>query len=197
MTNTNDDINEIDGTSQEFIKWEEEITDIENLLEEDIKEAEKAEEKIEWEIKELWRINEEITNLKDALARAQADYQNLIRRVERDREEMSTYLTSSVILKMLPFVDNMERLVTATPENDRNTPLFEWIKSTLASLQKTLEWLWVKTFESMWQEADDNLHHVMTQMPWKEWIVIQEFEKWYMIWEKVLRHAKVVVGNWE
>jgi molecular chaperone GrpE (heat shock protein) len=38
----------------------------------------------------------------------------------------------------------------------------------------------------------------MTTVPWKkEWIICDEFEKWYMLWDRVLRHAKVVVWAWE
>ena len=78
---------------------QDEILDMENILEEDIKEAEKAEEALEQDIKDLWKISDEIANLKDALARAQADYSNLIRRVEREKSEMWSYFTSSIVLK--------------------------------------------------------------------------------------------------
>jgi molecular chaperone GrpE (heat shock protein) len=36
----------------------------------------------------------------------------------------------------------------------------------------------------------------MTQVPWEDWIIQDEFEKGYELDGKVLRHAKVVVGNW-
>jgi molecular chaperone GrpE (heat shock protein) len=64
-------------------------------------------------------------NLKEALARAQADYQNLVRRVERDREDMSQYLSGNIVIKFLPFVDNLERIIAATPEDMRSNTLFE------------------------------------------------------------------------
>ncbi len=171
--------------------------DLENLLEEDIIEAEKAEAAIEDDLKEFSKVNDELTNLKDALARAQADYQNLIRRVERDKEDMWTYLTWNIISKFLPMIDNMDRIISMTPEAERNTSIFEWVKSIRAWITKTLEWFGVRAFDSIWNEVDANLHDVMTQLPWEEWKIIQEFEKGYMIWDKVLRHAKVVVWSWE
>ncbi|MDD2566052.1 MAG: nucleotide exchange factor GrpE [Candidatus Gracilibacteria bacterium] len=176
---------------------QDEILDMENILEGDIAEAEKAEEIIEGEIKELGKISEEITNLKDALARAQADYQNLIRRVERDREEMGTYFTSSIVLKFLPSIDNLERIINSTPESEQSGAVYEGVKSIYAGLNKTLENLNIKNFISLGKEVDPNFHDVMTQLPGEEGIIIQEFEKGYLIGEKVLRHAKVVAGNGE
>lgn len=174
-----------------------EILDMEELLEDDIEKAEEAENMLEWELKELWKINDEILNLKDALARAQADYQNLIRRVDRDRNEMWDYFTSSLTLKFLPIIDNLERIISSTPEELQNNSLFEWVKSLNLSTVKILDSVWVKSFVSIGEEVDPNYHDVMTQLPWEQGKIIQEFEKWYLIWEKVLRHAKVVVGNGE
>ena len=57
-----------------------------------------------------------------------------------------------------------------------------------------LEKMWVKTFDSKWTEVDPNKHEVMTQIPGEEWIIVDEFEKWYMLEDRVLRVAKVVVG---
>jgi molecular chaperone GrpE (heat shock protein) len=37
----------------------------------------------------------------------------------------------------------------------------------------------------------------MTTVPWKEDIIVDEFEKGYMLWDRVLRHAKVVAWSWE
>jgi molecular chaperone GrpE len=55
--------------------------------------------------------------------------------------------------------------------------------------------LWVKVFESKGQEVDPEKHDVMTQVPGEEGIIQDEFEKWYELDGRVLRHAKVVVGN--
>jgi molecular chaperone GrpE len=52
---------------------------------------------------------DELTRLRDALSRSQADYQNLLRRMERDREEMMWFITAGVVKKFLPHIDNLER----------------------------------------------------------------------------------------
>jgi molecular chaperone GrpE len=171
--------------------------ELEDILEWDIEEAEKAEWKLEDEMKWIGKIQDEINTLKESLARAQADYHNLVRRVERDREEMWAYMTGNIIAKILPFVDNLERIIAATPLEMQEWGLFDWIKSTYLGIIKTLEWMWIKSFISVGNEADANLHDVMSQTPGEEGKIIQEFEKWYMLGDKVIRHAKVVVGSGE
>jgi len=54
--------------------------------------------------------------------------------------------------------------------------------------------MWVKPFTSKWEKVDPEKHDVMTTVPWqKEWVIFDEFEKWFMLNDRVLRHAKVVV----
>jgi len=182
MTKKNDDKNK-------------EVEDIEEILEEDLADTEKAEKKFEEEIKNVSKVEWELLILKESLARSQADYHNLVRRVERDRNEMWEFFTSNIVAKFLPSIDNLERIINSTPEDMQSNSLFEWVKSIYSWLIKTLESVWVKSFESVWQEVDANLHDVMSQMQGEEWIIIQEFEKWYKLWDKVIRHAKVIVGS--
>jgi molecular chaperone GrpE (heat shock protein) len=60
-----------------------------------------------------------------------------------------------------------------------------------------LQKLWVEPFISVWEKVDPNKHNVMTLLPWKPDIIIEEFEKWYLLWDRVLRHSKVVAGSLE
>jgi molecular chaperone GrpE (heat shock protein) len=72
--------------------------------------------------------------------------------------------------------------------------LFEGIVSMETKLISDLDKMWVKAFDSKWSTVDPDKHDVMTTVPGQEeWIIFDEFEKWYILWDKVLRHAKVVV----
>jgi molecular chaperone GrpE len=73
--------------------------------------------------------------------------------------------------------------------------VYEWVITLQKQLLKDLNKLWVHTFNSKWENVDPDKHEVMTQVPGEEWKIIDEFEKWYMLGERVLRVAKVVVGN--
>jgi molecular chaperone GrpE len=66
----------------------------------------------------------------------------------------------------------------------------------LTKLLTDLEKLGVKPFSSIWEKVNPLKHEVMTVVPWKEAdVVFDEFEKGYLLWDKVLRPAKVIVGG--
>ena len=99
------------------------------------------------------------------------------------------------IRQILPRVDDLERILKNTPEDMHSWALYEWVVALQKSLLKDLKWLWVEAFDSIWKEVNPEMHEVMTQVPWDEGIIIDEFEKGYMLSGRVLRIAKVVVGN--
>lgn len=143
------------------------------------------------EVDTLW---EEVIRLQESLARSQADYQNLLMRVERDKSEMAFFLASKLILPLLSQVDNLERAVKLKEWVEWDT-FVDGVRSVLGGFVKYLESQWVTGFDSLWHEVDPDRHDVMTEMSGEAWKIIQEFERGYLLKERVLRHAKVVVGN--
>jgi len=55
--------------------------------------------------------NEQITNLNASLARSQADYQNLLMRMERDKADMAFFLSAKMLMQLLTQIDNLERAI--------------------------------------------------------------------------------------
>jgi molecular chaperone GrpE len=139
---------------------------------------------------------DEIARLKEALARSQADYQNLLMRVERDKADMVHFLSAKILLPLLTQVDNLERAI-AIKSDVQGDAFVDGVRALHVWLLKYLENQWVKTFESIGHEVDPDKHDVMTQGPGEEGRIVTEFEKGYMIGGRVLRHAKVVVGSGE
>jgi len=140
--------------------------------------------------------NKELEILTDKLARTVADFENFKMRVERDKADMIFYIKSDIFSKILPRIDDLDRIIKNTPKDLRKWPLYEWIVSIQKSLNKDLNKMWVRPFDSIWKKVNPDIHEVMSQVPseWKSWIIIDEFEKWYMLEDRVLRVAKVVVG---
>lgn len=178
----------------------------EDIEEDDI--LEEMEDEVEQIEDEEWAIDEEkledaihpsddneVARLKDTLARTQADYQNFQTRTQRDKADMIFFLKQDIFKKILPRIDDLERIITNTPEEEQVWAVFDGLKLVYSKLQEDIQKLWVKTFVSKWQEVDPEKHDVMTQVPGEEGIIQDEFEKWYELDGRVLRHAKVVVGN--
>ncbi len=175
--------------------------------EKDLKEEQEIIQEMQDEVSEIenedWQIDEEKLEeaqnpedfkCRDMLAKVSADFDNYKKRVERDKLDMIFFLKNDIFKKILPRIDDLDRIIKNTPEELKQNALFEWVVSMQSKFLSDLEKLWVKTFDSIWEKVDPNKHDVMTVVPWKEsWIVFDEFEKGFMLEDRVLRHAKVIV----
>ncbi|MDA9129335.1 nucleotide exchange factor GrpE [Candidatus Gracilibacteria bacterium] len=169
--------------------------DLETQAEQEAELYEEQEEIIEEQASEIERDESQIGKLKDALARSQADFVNFQKRTERDKSDMVFFLKLDIFKKILPRLDDLERIIENTPEGMKDGALFEGVIALQKTLLKDLESLGVTSFVSVGELVDPEKHEVMTQVPGTEGEIINEFEKGYMLGERVLRVAKVVVGN--
>ncbi|MBP8016675.1 nucleotide exchange factor GrpE [Candidatus Gracilibacteria bacterium] len=197
MTHKKDDQKINNDQKQEEAQISGDFNDIEKDLEKEIEQLRSIEEKEHKVEHKIEHHKSELETLKSALARSQADYQNLLMRVERDKTEMTFFIASNLLTKILPFIDNLERLINNTPEDLQKNSLYEGLKSVYNALIKQLESMGVKAFESIGTESDHELHEVVSQASGKKGIIIQELEKGYKLQDKVIRYAKVVVGSGE
>jgi len=85
---------------------------------------EEQEEVIKEEQEEIKDESKEIARLKELLARHQADFDNFKKRGERDKDDMIFFLKADILLKILPRVDDLERMIANTPEDLQNNALF-------------------------------------------------------------------------
>lgn len=93
-------------------------------------------------------LQSEIARLKEALARSQADYQNLLMRVERDKTDMIQFLSAKILLPLLTQVDNLERAI-AIKTDVQDDAFVDGVRSLHTGLIKYLESQGVKSFESI------------------------------------------------
>ena len=188
---TNEEKNKIEENDI-LEEMEQEIEQIEN------ENGEVDNNKLEDAIHPEENISPEDEKCKDILARTVADFDNFKKRTERDRTDMIFFLKQDILKKILPRLDDLDRMVKNTPEELRNNPLFEWVIWMQTKMIDDLDKLWVKPFISKWESVNPDMHDVMTTVPGqKEWIIFDEFEVGYMLNDRVLRHAKVVVWAWE
>ncbi|NVP17354.1 nucleotide exchange factor GrpE [Candidatus Gracilibacteria bacterium] len=139
--------------------------------------------------------NPEEFKCRDMLAKVSADFDNYKKRVERDKLDMIFFLKNDILKKILPRVDDLDRIIKNTTEDLKNNALYEGVVSIQSKLLSDLEKMGVRPFDSIGQSVDPNKHDVMTAVPGKETgIIFDEFEKGFMLEDKVLRHAKVIVG---
>jgi len=154
---------------------------------------------------------EDIEALKQALAeakakaeeylagwqRAQADFVNYKRRAEREKEEISQFANSILMLNLLPILDDLERALTAIPPRLAKLGWVDGIKLIERKLRASLEAQGLSQIKALGEPFDPNLHEAARLGKGKEGIVIEELEKGYKLRDRVIRPSKVVVGNGE
>ena len=138
-------------------------------------------------------IQQELEDARTTLAKSQADYQNLVKRMEQERADVYFFSSQKILLAFLPAIDNLERALTTVPPDLEASEWKQGIESLYTQLQKQLEGMNVRAFTSVGEPVDENRHDVISQAPGPEHTVVQEFEKGYHMNDKIIRHAKVIV----
>jgi molecular chaperone GrpE len=129
--------------------------------------------------------------------RAQADFINYKRRVEQERSEFNSYANTNLILSILPVLDDLERAIEAMPGKIARSEWGEGIKLVEQKFKTILQGQGVIPMISVGEVFDPNIHEALRQEKGEEGIILDEFQRGYMMGERVIRPAKVVVGNGE
>jgi molecular chaperone GrpE len=138
---------------------------------------------------------------KDQFLRKAADFENFKKRTESDFLNITSYANEALIEEILPVIDDLTRSLTIGKARREFGAFYKGVELIHAKLMKILEARGLKSIEALGKEFNVDYHEALMQMP-KENVaphtVIEEIEKGYMLHDKVIRHAKVIVaGNAE
>jgi molecular chaperone GrpE len=171
------------------------------------REEEKMEEKIEE--REAGVKNEGVASLQKALAeekekaekylanwqRAQADFVNFKRRTEQERAELNNFANSTLVLNLLPVLDDLERALEHANEDVEGSAWVDGIKLIYKKLKTTLEAQGLEEIEAEGEDFDPNVHEAVMAVEGEEGKVIEETQKGYKMRNRVIRPTKVKVGK--
>jgi len=129
--------------------------------------------------------------------RTQADFENYRKRVEQERGELGDLARAGFVLALLPFLDDMERALTALPADTAETSWVEGIRMISRKFYNILTAQGVSPIKALDEAFDPNYHEAVMQAPGKEGLVVDEFERGYIFNNRVIRYSKVAVGNGE
>lgn len=133
----------------------------------------------------------------DRFLRERADLENFRKRTNREKEELLNYGTKSLIEEILPVIDNLERALEHATE-DGLSALVEGIRMTHSMLLNALKKFGVTPLETDGATFDPAFHQAMNQIPTDQQppnTVVQEFQKGYLLKERLLRPAMVSVST--
>jgi len=157
-----------------------------------------AEEKAE-EKDPLTLANEKIAELEDKYLRTVAEFDNYRKRVLKEKTELILNGGARVAEAVLPVLDDMERAIANGEKTDDLQVLREGMELIHAKFVKTLESQGVKKIETENADFDTDVHEAVAMVPGmgddKKGKVIDCIQAGYKINDKVIRHAKVAVGQ--
>ena len=129
--------------------------------------------------------------------RVQADFINYKRRIEQEKEEIGKLANSMLVLNLLPVLDDLERALTSIPDDVTEISWVDGIRLIERKLRGILEAQGLSPIKVLEEPFDPNLHEAAMQGKGKEGIVVDELQKGYKFHDRVIRPARVVVGNGE
>ena len=142
--------------------------------------------------------DQEIAELKDKYLRTLAENENARRRVRQQSEDSVKLQKENLLRDLLPIVDNLERAVDAAKGSADGKSIVEGVRMVLASLMDLLKANGVRPMASVGEQFDPNRHEAADQVPHSTHppnTVVDEFHRGYLINDKVLRPARVVVSK--
>ena len=148
------------------------------------------------------RLESELEKLRNEVLYAQAETQNVRRRLEKEKTDASAYAATGFARDILSVADNLSRALTAIPaelrDDERLKPMLTGIEMTAKEVESVFQRHGIIRIESLGEKLDPNKHQPMVELPHAEaepGTVIQEMQAGYMIKDRLLRPALVGVAK--
>ena len=151
--------------------------------------------------KQLEEAKQEISQEHDQLLRLSAEFENYKKRVSRQMEDFRKYANETLLKDLLSVVDNLERAINTSGEKSDEpvqSCVIEGVEMTLNEILKLLSKYHVTSIDALGKPFDPIFHEAVMQETSEEQpenTVINEFQKGYLIHDRLLRPSMVVVSK--
>ncbi len=143
--------------------------------------------------------NKQLEEMKDKYLRSVAEFDNYRKRTLKEKTELILNGGEKAITALLPILDDMERAIQNAEKTDDPQVLKEGMELIYAKFQKSLESLGVKMIDTTDADFDTDVHEAIAMVPGmgddKKGKVLDCVQNGYKLNDKVIRHAKVAVGQ--
>ncbi|WHY76186.1 nucleotide exchange factor GrpE [Neobacillus sp. WH10] len=153
---------------------------------------------IDEQLQEIQLLKAKLEEADNRYLRLQADFDNFRRRTRLDQEASEKYRAQKLITDLLPSLDNFERAMNVEADNEQTKSLLQGMDMVYRSLLDTLKKEGVEQIESVGKEFDPHQHHAVMQGEDENYgsnIVTDEFQKGYLLKDRVIRPAMVKVNQ--
>ena len=151
------------------------------------------------EVDPIEKAQAEIEELKDKYLRSVAEFDNYRKRTLKEKAELILNGGEKAVSAILPIIDDMERAIENGAKTDDPAVLREGMELIYNKMMKALEGLGVKKIETDGADFNTDIHEAVAMVPGmgddKKGKVIDCLQAGYQLNDKVIRHAKVAVGQ--
>lgn len=140
----------------------------------------------------LEKLKQENKELDNKYKKALADYQNLIKRTTKEKDEFVKYANEQLIYDMIPVYDNLKISLEHTNEEIEKSPWLQGVKYVLKQFKDILSGVGVEEIKTVGEKFD---HNTMEALEGEGDIVVKEMKPGYKLNGKVIISAKVAVGK--
>lgn len=147
----------------------------------------------------LQELGQKLDEMNDKHLRLFSEFDNFRKRTQKEKLELYKTASEDVMVALLPVLDDFERALKSVEENGADENHKEGIELIYNKFKNTLKQKGLECLDSMGQEFDTDYHEAITNIPAPapemKGKVVDVIEKGYKLNDKVIRFAKVVVGN--
>ena len=148
---------------------------------------------------EVDKLRQELGEAKDKYIRLFAEFDNMRKRNERERAALIKYAHEEVIIELLGFFEDFERTIAAAKSSPSDTAnLLKGMEMVYGRMQQLLKKYDVKEIEALGMKFDHNCHEaLMTEESpdAEDGMILEVFQKGYLMGDRVVRTAKVKVSR--
>jgi len=148
---------------------------------------------------ELEDVKIELAEQKDKFLRLFAEFDNFKKRNVKERLELMKTAAQDTMTALLPVLDDFDRAKSAAEDKNSEEPFSEGVMLVYQKLHNTLKQKGLEAMVSTGETFDPELHQALTEIPAPsedlKGKVVDTIENGYLLKEKIIRHAKVVVGK--
>ena len=170
---------------------------IETAKKETVKNKEKKQRKNK-HLEEIEKLKSEVDDLQDQLLRKVAEFDNYKKRTEREAVTWIQNANEQLIIKLLPVLDDMERSLSHGKQENDSESFIEGTELIYKKLLDVLDKEGLKPMVSVGKDFDPEQHDALLQVEKnniKSGKIIEEHLKGYLLNDKVIRHAQVIVAK--
>jgi molecular chaperone GrpE len=162
----------------------------------DIEEGGDLQDEDQSQIKEL---EAEKAELKDKQLRLLAEFENYKKRTVKEKIDMMSNAAKDTLSKLLPVLDDFDRAKRISDDEGSEEVFPDGVTMVYNKLHTTLKGLGLSEMETTGEVFDAEMHEAVTEIPAPneemKGKVVDTIEKGYLLNDKIIRHAKVVVGK--